>query len=147
MEAATKCVNLYFETHPTTKSWEYPDFAKLKITQADIDTWRSLTDFCKDNELLSVSKEAPIEWHENERYRMRGSCVVLLPNMLYFDAYPKEYAHHVESGTISLEVIQELFDEIESGGSFYWDISKEVVEDAIKELEEQTAAGFDDETD
>lgn len=117
--AQAKSVRVVIDANSHNEYADGPGSASFLLTQDLINTMTSLHALCQEHQLSEVRTWKSIEWRNKDDLRIEDEELVVVPGgSIWFFAYSRETNSNVETESIEIASLLEIFDETDDGGIY-----------------------------
>ena len=117
--AQAKSVRVVIDAHCHNEYADGPGSASFLLTQERINKMTHLHALCQEHQLSEVRTWSGIEWCKKDDLRIQDEELVVVPGgSIWFTAYSREVDSGVETATIEIATLLEIFDETDDGGIY-----------------------------
>lgn len=136
--AQTKSIRVVIDARCHNEFANGPGHASFLLTQELINTMTHLHALCQEHQLSEVRAWKSIEWHNKEGLRIEDEeLVVVHGGTIWFIAYSRDVDSSVETETMEISSLLEIFDETDDGGIYSLSISDEDAHENDEPMEDR----------
>lgn len=131
-------MKLFVSASSTDEYGDSPAYAAFEVDEEFVTGIKRLQSVVTEHKLHSVSTwGSPDSWQRGEDLRLRGDKLVVNDTTFWFSAYPKYGSYHVETLSMSIAALEQLFEgkpnpdefQIDEGNAYYGISPEDVADD------------------